>query len=69
MSPGLGSIKEVPILMTVAGSDDSCTVELAQEAKDEIGGAVRSFRVLKDAEHEIFWNGIRSDVVLEEIRH
>jgi len=46
VSPGLGSIEEVPILMSVAENDESCDVESARRATREIGDAVVSFRVL-----------------------
>jgi len=68
VSPGLGAINEVPILMLVPEKDESCTVELAQQAADEIGDAVKSFRVLKDATHEYFWDATKSDAMLEELR-
>ena len=68
VSPGLSSIKEVPILISAAGNDENCTAKIAQKFSKEIGDAVKSFRVLDGVGHEYFWDATRTDDLLEEIR-
>jgi len=55
--------------MSVAEFDQSCTLELAERYRDKIGDAVKSFRVLSDKNHNYFWDEVKSDEFLDEIRY
>jgi len=51
VSPGLGSIRRVPLLFSAAEKDESCTLDRVQRVAHEIGDAVVSFRVVEGATH------------------
>jgi len=68
-SPGFSSMRKVPMLMSVAEYDESCSVDRARRIAHEIGDSVKTFRVKKDIGHMYYWDQTRTEELLEEVRY
>ena len=63
VSPGLGSINQVPIHLIVGKSDTHCSLDHAKRIKDEIGNAVINLNTIEGAGHGWFESATGEDYV------